>query len=379
MKTVGIITYHHYYNYGTMLQALALQHAVDKLGYQAELIDFKQDNSLSKAELLKLRLRRLPVYIKERKKYNVIAKYQGEQRKKTDLFEQFYQKNLCVGTKLYTNTQQLIEDPPVYDGYVVGSDQTWNPYVANAPEAFFLPFVQDDAKKGSYGPSVAVSTLPVEKRGIYREMLGKFAFLSCREQDGVKLLEDVTGREVSHVLDPTLLLDQKDWETYCTYEVPEEPYIVVYFLGEKKEHRQMVDQIRKQTGWKVITLPAAYLEMGQDTYEKVWGGPAEFLSLIKGAALVCTDSFHGTMFSINFRKNFFTFCKSSDTDETSENSRLYSALDMFGLSERIIKGKRDISTEELDISYDSVIPILEAQRKKSVEYLEHMLSEITKG
>ena len=79
MKTVGIITYHHYYNYGTMLQALALQHAVDKLGYQTELIDFKQDNSLSKAELLKLRLRRLPVYIKERKKYNVVYVKEGSQ------------------------------------------------------------------------------------------------------------------------------------------------------------------------------------------------------------------------------------------------------------------------------------------------------------
>ncbi len=379
MLSVGIITYHHYYNYGTMLQAQALEKEVCKLGYQAELIDYKQDNSLSGIEMLKLRLRRLPVYIRERKKYNIIAKNQGNQKKKEALFEQFYQKNLHVGAKSYTDTQQLIDDPPAYDGYVVGSDQTWNPYVANASSAFFLSFVGNDAKKGSYGPSIAVNQLPEKMQNVYREKLKSFAFLSCREKDGTELLEQVTGREVQQVLDPTLLLEQKDWEEYCTYEVPKEPYIFVYFLGERKEHREIVDQLQKLTGWKVVCLPVVYLEMEQDAYERVWGGPAEFLSLIRGAALVCTDSFHGTMFSINFGRNFYSFCKSSDTEKTSENSRLYSALELFGLSDRIIKGKRDISMDELEIPYSQVKSILEIERKKSMDYLKNMLYEITRG
>ena len=379
MKTIGIITYHHYYNYGTMLQALALQEKVEQLGYQAELIDFKQDNSLSRYEMFKLRIKRMPVYIKERKKYRVLADSREKIKEKNELFEQFYKTYLHVGKKKYTTTQQLMENPPVYDGYVVGSDQTWNPFVANSPEAFFLPFVENKSKKGSYGPSLAVKSLSDEKEKEYRKKLSSFSFLSCREQDGAQLLSRITQKEVKCVLDPTLLLSAKEWGKYCEYEIPKEPYILVYFLGEKSEHRRVVEKIQKLTNWKIISLPAAYLEMENNDYKKVWGGPKEFLSLIKGAALICTDSFHGTMFSINFQRNFFSFCKSSDSEESSENPRLYSALNIFGLSNRIIHNMDNLTAEDISIDYKNVIPILEEQRRYSIEYLENMLFEMTKG
>ena len=379
MKTIGIITYHHYYNYGTMLQALALQEKVEQLGYQAELIDFKQDNSLSRYEMLKLRIKRMPVYIKERKKYRAFADSREKIKEKNELFEQFYKTYLHVGKKKYTTTQQLMENPPVYDGYVVGSDQTWNPFVANSPEAFFLPFVENKSKKGSYGPSLAVKSLSDEKEKEYRKKLSNFSFLSCREQDGAQLLSRITQKEVKCVLDPTLLLSAKEWGKYCEFEIPKEPYILVYFLGEKSEHRRAVEKIQKLTNWKIISLPAAYLEMENNDYKKVWGGPKEFLSLIRGAALICTDSFHGTMFSINFQRNFFSFCKSSDSEESSENSRLYSALNIFGLSNRIIHNMDNLTAEDISIDYKNVIPILEEQRRDSIEYLENMLFEMTKG
>ena len=379
MKTIGIITYHHYYNYGTMLQALALQEKVEQLGYQAELIDFKQDNSLSRYEMLKLRIKRMPVYIKERKKYRALADSREKIKEKNELFEQFYKTYLHVGKKKYTTTQQLMENPPVYDGYVVGSDQTWNPFVANSPEAFFLPFVENKSKKGSYGPSLAVKSLSDEKEKEYRKKLSNFSFLSCREQDGAQLLSRITQKEVKCVLDPTLLLSAKEWGKYCEFEIPKEPYILVYFLGEKSEHRRAVEKIQKLTNWKIISLPAAYLEMENNDYKKVWGGPKEFLSLIRGAALICTDSFHGTMFSINFQRNFFSFCKSSDSEESSENSRLYSALNIFGLSNRIIHNMDNSTAEDISIDYKNVIPILEEQRRDSIEYLENMLFEMTKG
>lgn len=379
MKTIGIITYHHYYNYGTMLQTLALQEKVEQLGYQAELIDFKQDNSLSRYEMLKLRIKRMPVYIKERKKYRALADSREKIKEKNELFEQFYKTYLHVGKKKYTTTQQLMENPPVYDGYVVGSDQTWNPFVANSPEAFFLPFVENKSKKGSYGPSLAVKSLSDEKEKEYRKKLSNFSFLSCREQDGAQLLSRITQKEVKCVLDPTLLLSAKEWGKYCEFEIPKEPYILVYFLGEKSEHRRAVEKIQKLTNWKIISLPAAYLEMENNDYKKVWGGPKEFLSLIRGAALICTDSFHGTMFSINFQRNFFSFCKSSDSEESSENSRLYSALNIFGLSNRIIHNMDNLTAEDISIDYKNVIPILEEQRRDSIEYLENMLFEMTKG
>lgn len=379
MKTIGIITYHHYNNYGTMLQAFALQEKIEQLGYRAELIDFKQDNSLSKYELLKLRIKRLPIYIKERKKYRILAETKEKEKEKNALFERFYETYLHIGKEKYSTTEQLINNPPIYDGYVVGSDQTWNPFVANSPEAFFLPFVKNKIKKGSYGPSLAVKSLSPSKEIEYREKLSDFSFLSCREQDGAKLLSCITKKEVKCVLDPTLLITGAEWEKYCNPDMQIEPYILVYFLGEKIEHRKVVEKIRKFTNWKVIALPAAYLEMGNVNYEKIWGGPTEFLTLIKNAALICTDSFHGTMFSINFQKNFFTFCKSSDLEESSENSRIYSALNIFGLSNRVVRNIEDIKLSDLSIDYKKVNPILEEQRNDSVKYLMDMLFEITKG
>lgn len=376
---IDLRQYFTYLAYGTMLQALALQEKVEQLGYQAELIDFKQDNSLSRYEMLKLRIKRMPVYIKERKKYRALADSREKIKEKNELFEQFYKTYLHVGKKKYTTTQQLMENPPVYDGYVVGSDQTWNPFVANSPEAFFLPFVENKSKKGSYGPSLAVKSLSDEKEKEYRKKLSNFSFLSCREQDGAQLLSRITQKEVKCVLDPTLLLSAKEWGKYCEFEIPKEPYILVYFLGEKSEHRRAVEKIQKLTNWKIISLPAAYLEMENNDYKKVWGGPKEFLSLIRGAALICTDSFHGTMFSINFQRNFFSFCKSSDSEESSENSRLYSALNIFGLSNRIIHNMDNLTAEDISIDYKNVIPILEEQRRDSIEYLENMLFEMTKG
>ena len=136
MKTIGIITYHHYNNYGTMLQAFALQEKIEQLGYRAELIDFKQDNSLSKYELLKLRIKRLPVYIKERKKYRILAETKEKEKEKNALFERFYETYLHIGKEKYSTTEQLINNPPIYDGYVVGSDQTSRKVIG-----FFLPIL----------------------------------------------------------------------------------------------------------------------------------------------------------------------------------------------------------------------------------------------
>ena len=107
-------------------------------------------------------------------------------------------------------------------------------------------------------------------------------------------------------------------------------------------------------------------------------GPGEFISLVKGATVVCTDSFHGTIFSINFRKDFYVFCKHSNSDEASENSRLHNVLDTFGLSDRLIKSMDNFNELSISIKYDDVDIILENERKKSIGYLKNMLEEITK-
>lgn len=379
MKTVGIITYHHYYNYGTMLQAYALQCKVADCGYKAELIDFKQDTSLTRGEMIKLRLKRFPVYIKEFDKYFILSKSEKNFKLRDKKFEEFYKKELVVGKQRYTSTVQLINQPPQYDGYVVGSDQTWNPYVAKSPEAFYLPFVSNGLKKGSYGPSLAVSRLTNEQKVRYKERLKDFAYLSCRESSGARLLEEVTEKRVIPVLDPTLLLTGEEWGKFAAPDKTAGEYILTYFLGDKKEHRKFVAQLSKNTGLKVVSLPISYLDIKDTKVEKIWGGPEDFISLIRNATVVCTDSFHGTMFSINFNTNFYSFCKMDDKTASSENSRLYSALQMFGLSDRLLKDGVEAPAKIVPIDFDTVNDILQCKRQESMEYLADMLQNITRG
>ena len=373
-KKISILTLHDVPNYGSVLQTFATQEIFKGMGLNTNIIDYRRISSASLWQ-------RICMVTQDDGLIKKIIKsflYFFYLRRQDRVFGKFRRDYLFLGSVL--NCEEDFNNLPIdADIYCTGSDQTWNPFVANSPEAFFLPFVENKSKKGSYGPSLAVKSLSDEKEKEYRKKLSNFSFLSCREQDGAQLLSRITQKEVKCVLDPTLLLSAKEWGKYCEFEIPKEPYILVYFLGEKSEHRRAVEKIQKLTNWKIISLPAAYLEMENNDYKKVWGGPKEFLSLIRGAALICTDSFHGTMFSINFQRNFFSFCKSSDSEESSENSRLYSALNIFGLSNRIIHNMDNLTAEDISIDYKNVIPILEEQRRDSIEYLENMLFEMTKG
>ena len=375
MKSVGIITYHHYCNYGTMLQAYALEHSISSMGYHAELIDFVQDNTLSRSELLKLRLRRLPVYLSQHKKYAAIAAAREKNAERARQFEDFYRKHLVVGKKHYASLQQLIEDPPVYDGYVVGSDQTWNPCTSGGPEAYLLPFVSEDKKKGSYAPSISVSALTGAQEELLKKHLSRFRFLSCREQQGTELLRKLLDRDVACLIDPTLLLSASEWARVSTPVHADAPYILSYFLGDVAEHRDFVNRLAVKTGYPVLSLPFSYRELSSTVWKQQWCGPDKFLSLLQNAAIVCTDSFHGTAFSINFNVPFFAFCKTRDTEKGSENSRLYSALEMFALSGRLVSGSA--IPEKLEVDFSHANEVLAQKRREANAYLEEMLKTIT--
>lgn len=376
MKSIGIITYHHHYNYGTMLQAYALQKYISLMGYDAELINFKIVKHLSFLDMLKLRLSRLPVYMVQHKKYISIALAKKELKERELLFESFYGKNIIVGNEEYTSSKGLEENPPIYDGYIVGSDQTWNPYASGGPDAFLLPFVKDNKRKGSYAPSISVISLTDEQEVRLKRNLENIKFLSCREIQGANLLRRLMGRDVQCVIDPTMLLDFEEWNKVATPFIKEEPYILTYFLGDVKEHRVFVDELAKKTGFKVFSIPCSYLELGNKKWDSKWCGPDQFISLIKNADYVCTDSFHGTAFSINFNIPFFSFCKNIDNEITSENSRLYSLLEIFGLSNRLI-----CNTElppDLIIDFSDCNSILAKKREEASLYLTKMLKTITR-
>lgn len=383
-KTVGILTYAYYDNYGTMLQAYALQELVEQQGISANIINFKPVIKLETKELIYIRIKNIPCYffqfneyLKKTKKKLVLKRNKQWFEERHKLFDEFFKANIILGKKKYITCEELKEFPPEYDAYIVGSDQTWNPYVSGGPEAFFLTFVDDSTKKGSYAPSLTVTFLNEEQQKNYKERLSSFSFLSCREKAGAAYLSSMLGRPVQAVIDPTLLLRKEYWNQVAADRSSEGDYILTYFLGDVLEHRIFVEKLSQRVNMRVVSIPMSYLEFENNRFEKQMAGPAEFLALIRDARFVCTDSFHGTMFSINFGVSFFSFCKAQDSDVSAQNNRLYDALQQFGLENRIIKDFDSADTVELDVDYKKADACVAAHRKQSSDYLTEMLNRMT--
>ncbi len=374
MKKIGILTHFRHYNYGTVLQAYALEHFLNKeFECKAELIDYLAKNEYVGKKLLITRFKRLGIYIKYLYKYFVIYKNRHNENIKSREFNDFFEKRMVLSDKKTDMTESLSAICNEYDAIMIGSDQTWNPYVSTKGEYLLEYLKNESVSKLSYAPSLGTGKIPKEYIERYKSALSDFKALSLRERGGAEYLSDLLGRHVDFVLDPTLLLTKEDW---AEIEEPidiKEPYLLTYFLGDNKYHRQAAEKIAKEKKLKVVALPISYLEMKNKGINKQYVGPGGFISLIKNASFVCTDSFHGTMFSINFQKDFVSFPKRNDMDINSDNNRLYDALEVLGLRDRL-GDKEEIVTMSID--YSEVNKKLEALRHSSKEYLKYAISLI---
>ena len=379
---VGIVTYHFHYNYGTMLQAFALQKAIEELGYDTEIVDFFQPNKKKKSEVWRIRLSSLSDYIFHPSygfnsfyKRVIMKKYRSKIENKEKRFRTFYSQNIRLSDKHYSSTQELIDNQPEYDIYVVGSDQTWNPFCGGNPDAFYLNFVSKNKKRISYAPSISVMQLNEAQKRRIKELLMNVQVLSCREESGAVLLRELTGRRVTCVLDPTFLLGKSKWEKYAKESEHPKHYILQYFLGDDKKQRGYVKRLSEIMGVPIVSLPIQAQDLCDKATIKSWAGPSEFLDLINKADLICTDSFHGSALSIIHRKSVFSFFKFKEGEINSENSRITDLYSKFGINNRIIT---DYSTfprhEDIKLVYDSNIEEkINNLIERSYEYLINAL------
>lgn len=371
MKRVGIISYHSGHNYGTMLQAYALQCAIKKLGIQeVEYINYVDGKPFREAswtvrfqkikDKLKLGFFQLAYQFLFRKKIMFIA----------EKYNRFFQDYINTSETFYSSIEELKKNPPQYDIYIVGSDQTWNPTFLKDNGAYFLCFLDEHYLKNSYASSLGVYSLTEEQKLLYKEYLKSFRYISCRENVNAVVLSSLLKRKVEHVLDPTLLLDADDWrsiEIKC--DVPDK-YVLCYCLGEKKSVREFARKLGLRHGLPVFYIPSNYRDL---CYKNVLFniGPLEFIYLFRHATYICTDSFHGTAFSINFGKNFYSFYKRKGDVSCGDNSRILHLLKEFSLLNRL---KFEEFEEEEDINYkDSVEQYLKLQRNTSYSFLNQIL------
>ncbi|TYQ15971.1 UNVERIFIED_CONTAM: coenzyme F420-reducing hydrogenase beta subunit [Acetivibrio alkalicellulosi] len=370
MKKVALMTWSQYHNFGTSLQVTASTYTMRKLGYEVDVINYMAHGKLVTLKDYKdinHYIRKIRKKIKSKKSKSIF-----DEARET-AFHNFLDKNISLTEECKTDSDLFLLNEK-YDAFVCGSDQIWSPSNFNAK--YFLNFVEDPQKMIAYAPSIGLSKIEdIYVKNRMEDNISRFVHLSIREEEGAKLIKEICNKEAKVVLDPTLLLTSNEWDTMNVSVGKSKPYILCYFLGNNANNWSHVYKLSKTTNIPLRIVPVFRLdyERGYSVVDGV--GPGEFLSLVKNASFICTDSFHGTAFSIIYNKPFYAYERFTSKDENNQNSRIYNILKLFELESRLVRDTKKISNHPLDCDYAISNMKLEKKRKESKEYLENSLNE----
>lgn len=371
---VALLTWFHYRNYGTVLQVTALAKVIEMYGHTVHIVNYIPEGELNTLPDLGI------IQYYGKKLIGRVSNFSNQlynNALQEKAFEKFRNKYLVFTEQCttYSDFQNLNEK---YDVFVVGSDQIWAPTCFDP--RYFLDFVNDSKRMIAYAPSVGLSVIKdYYIQNQIRHLAGRFQWISTREQSGSQIISKLIQKKVETVLDPTLLLNSDQWEMYIhkDFSEPEQPYLLAYFLGNRKKYWRTVYSVAQWLGLRVRIIPVFQNDLKREGCIEKAIGPEEFLYYCKNASFICTDSFHGTVFSINFHKEFLTFKRFKDKDKNNQNSRIYNILSMCGLENRLYKDYdcKKILTEKIDYS----IVDIKRQRaqKASLEYLSNALASIS--
>lgn len=366
MKKIGIITFHSAHNYGAALQAFALQTALTEKQYDVKIIDFRNkyiDKNFKPFAMreggLKTKIRSILInclfWKKNLQRYNAFEEY----------FKKYYH---C--TRTVTNEDFNGDFGEGFDSCITGSDQVWNPNLAGGLlDAYTLNWGKKSLNRISYAASVGdISIVKVNKNQFVKK-LGVLNHISVRENNLKSELQDILGRQVEVVVDPTLLLDSNIWEKMAVAG-PKQKYVFAYAIGNHDNHRLIVNYVSRKMGLPVIQVERRnkYENVLQNRYN---AGPNEFLGLLRDAEVVIATSFHATVFALIFHKQFWAV-PPKDTGE-----RIYGLLRMVGLENRCIVNPDECDKLDLHekINFEKVDQIIKEQREKSIVWLQNALDE----
>ena len=371
MKTIGIITIHKIYNYGSAFQAFALQQVCEEMGFKVDIIDYNFPNKFHVDNKYKTQGDTLP---NEPKWIKILfAKALVRQHRGIDDFVKKYQQ---LSSKSYSSPDELKKSAPIYDIYITGSDQLWNPRFCNGDPAFMLHFAPDSAHKISYAASIGANAIPEELNPRYKELLSRYAHIAVRENSGRRVIKDVIGKEAEVVLDPTLLLNRNEWNQIAAPNRQfKKKYILCYYLNYTFNSFPYVDQLadymQKQTGYEIVRVSRPPHKLfTPHTHYRVGATPEEFLALVRDAEMILTTSFHGTAFAVNYGKPVFTVVK----DRNASDSRQMSLMDNLGLKKQILSiADAFPKKERFFYNVEEEQKRLEVLRQQSLNYLKNAL------
>ncbi len=377
---LGVCLKYEQSNYGSKLQALATVKMFEKLGVDYEIIRYNK-------RTLSFYLKSLPRFFNKTfidDRYYQLQRAINYKRNpsvkanvdiRNEAFRSFdgnFRDHLSVFYSSYEELKGLCGDK--YDKVITCSDQLWSP-AALGSGFYNLMFVPDEVKKISWASSFGVHDIPRAQRKRTKEYLEHIESISMRENRGAEIVKELTGRDVPVLMDPVFAFNKEEWNELVPLSAPEwDDYIFCYFLGDNPEHREAAKRLSEQTGKKIVTLRHLdkYVE-GDESFGDITPydvDPVRFLNILRNAAYVCTDSFHGTAFSVIFEKKFVVFDRYSNSSSVSRNSRIDTVCDNLGLRERRGVGVDDIGTIcPREIDYSSVKLKLDSYKAEIEKYL----------
>ena len=348
MKVALAINYD-YHDYGGMLQAFATQRFLEKQGIDSDAINFdnvKGDISRRKWKYFLSNMMDISIVkeksrlIEKKIRQKTNARLKAQMAERDNAFDKFCTSHFKVSRPFDSWDDMAKASQQEYDAVIVGSDQLWLPSNVMA-DYYTLNWVPEKVKKIAYATSFGIGNIPQKYKEMYRQYLTRIDYLSARETSGQEIISELTDRSVPLVNDPALLLDANGWdEVIKDKPIINDKYIFCYFMGDNPEQREFVKRLAKEKGLKIVAL--LHLDQFIETDEHYadytpWNiSPADFVNLVKYAEYVCTDSFHGTVFSIIYSRNFFTFKRFNKKASLSTNTRITSLLTRIGLMDRLV-------------------------------------------
>ena len=361
-------------NCGACLQAYALQETIKSLGYNVEIIKYTEPYGYYKATA-RNRSSLMDIYRCIRFKKFRDNYFSGMYRQTA--FNKFRKKHLRFSKEEYSSSDSLVPLPQKYDAFVCGSDQIWNPlFYDKCNPAYYLSFVDETTRKVAYAPSIGLFDIPEKYRADFVRYIERIDFLSLREKHGCELVEKYTGRTADHVLDPTMLICADEWKKLIKSKRAAAPYVFCYLFGTHDYYTEVIERISRQLNCEVKIFPVHERDLNPKFTQVRNTGPIEFLSLVNNARFVITDSFHATVFSLLFKKPFYTLLRDSDFETASMNSRVYSLLESVDLLDRLLTKEEALNIQISMVNgFDQVEAKLNMLRSKSKQYLKDALGD----
>lgn len=371
------MTWYQSQNYGTVLQAYALQRTLRSVGADAQLVNYDPAPWQQRNHSFLRRSR--PFRAARVLQQSLMGEAPFVSREKSAAFKAFSSSHL-IETEPVTSPADFAGLNSCFDAFVCGSDQVWSPRCYDP--RYYLDFVSDGIPRIAYAPSFGCDALPGEFAASIARLVARFDALSAREAEGARIAEQLSGKFCEVVCDPVVLLTADEWR--AVFSAPgtsplqvSGDYCLCYFLGRSGENWFRARSIAKDKGLNLVIIPVFNGDMRRSGAVPFGVGPLEFLRLIDGASYVCTDSFHGLVFSTIFKRDFSVFERFKPGSPSSQNVRIENYLCMTGLEHRLLSwGDQDVDNDSYRIDYTLADKNIGLLRSSSLAYLKHALAPV---